>query len=122
LKKEKLATTSIGDTGIGWFVYMIQTSDDTLYTGITLDIKRRWGEHMATSDNNLTKGTGAKFFRGRSPEMLVFLVQSLNRSTATKEEITIKSLSRKDKLLLIASSTNKLDLFPELSNSCSSSR
>ena len=111
---------SIGVTGIGWFVYMIQASDGRLYTGITLDIKRRWGEHMATSNNNKSKNRGAKFFRGTTPETLVFMVQSLNRSTASKEEMTIKSLSRKDKLLLIASPTNKLDLFPELNNLCSS--
>ncbi len=40
----------IGDTGKGWFVYIIHASDGRLYTGITLDITRRWNEHMAGCD------------------------------------------------------------------------
>ncbi len=108
----------IGDTGKGWFVYIIHASDSRLYTGITLDIARRWKEHMAGRDKKQSGKKGAKFFRGRTPETLVFIIESLNRSTATKEEIAIKSLSRKNKLELIASSINKLDLFPELYRAC----
>lgn len=29
----------------GWFVYMIRCDDDSLYTGITTDMARRWSEH-----------------------------------------------------------------------------
>jgi len=118
LTNKKLAIARIGDTGTGWFVYIIHASDGRLYTGITLDIKRRWNEHMSSGYKNQTNKKGAKFFRGRKPETLVFIIESLSRSTATKEEIAIKSISRKDKLALIASSTNQLKYFPELEQSC----
>jgi len=122
LSNEKLAVTRIGETGTGWFVYIIQASDGRLYTGITLDIKRRWDEHMASRDKNQSNKKGAKFFRGRKPEILVFIIESLSRSTASKEEMSIKSLSRIGKLELISSSINKLDSFPKLNQLCSTNK
>ena len=44
-----------------WFIYMILTSDDRLYTGITTDIIRRWKQHSGAGSG------GARFFRGRKP-------------------------------------------------------
>ena len=98
---------------IAWYVYIIQTTDDRLYTGVTTDMKRRWQEHSSTS-KGLNKG--AKFFRGRKPQSLVFLTERENRSMASKEEATIKSLPRKKKLELIDSDKNRLALYSELKN------
>ena len=109
----------LGTTGVGWYVYILKASDERLYTGITMDMTRRWKEHSGSDqENSKSSGKGAKFFRGRRPQSLLFLIESLSRSTASKEEIAIKSLSRKDKLALIDSSTNKLSSFPEISRSC----
>lgn len=78
-----------------WFVYIIKCSDDTLYTGITTDVERRYAEH-----NNQQ---GAKYFRGRKPVKIVFQEAGYTRSTASKREIEIKKLSKANKIRLIQS-------------------
>ncbi len=79
---------------MNWQVYIILCSDDSLYTGITTDVERRLAEHTA--------GTGAKYFRSRSPEQLVYLEGGHNRSTASRREAEIKKLRPVDKRRLIA--------------------
>jgi putative endonuclease len=87
-----------------WFVYMIKSSDDSLYTGITTDVGRRWNEH-----NGSVKG--AKYFRGRKPQAIVFVSKQLDRSVATKFEIKIKKLKREDKIELLSSSQNEITVY-----------
>jgi len=77
-----------------WWVYMIRCSDGRLYTGISNHLIKRWQAHSSG------KG-GAKFFRGRSPEQMVYLEYPHNRSTASKREYAIKQLSRAEKLGLV---------------------
>ncbi len=86
-----------------WSVYIILCTDNTLYTGITLDVFRRFKQHET--------GQGAKYFRGRQPKQLVYLEPGHNRSTATKREIDLKKLSRLEKAKLIESDSNKLAEF-----------
>ncbi|MBT5934231.1 GIY-YIG nuclease family protein [Sulfurimonas sp.] len=78
-----------------YYVYILRCSDDTLYTGITTDIKRRIDEH-----SNSEKG--AKYTKQRRPVNLVYSEESLNRSTASKREYEIKKMSRLKKLELIS--------------------
>jgi putative endonuclease len=74
-----------------YFVYMLECSDGTLYTGITTDLVRRLDEH-----NNSTKG--AKYTRARRPVVLVYQEQHFNRSEASKREFFIKNnMTRKEK-------------------------
>jgi putative endonuclease len=82
---------------LNWYVYIIRCSDDTLYTGITTDVERRFCEHAC--------GRGAKYFRGRKPQELLYLEGGHDRSTAGKRELLIKAMTRADKHLLIASAT-----------------
>jgi putative endonuclease len=77
-----------------WYVYIVKCSDESLYTGITVDINRRIEEH-----NNSNKG--AKYTRSKRPVHLVYSETQVDRSSASKRESAIKKLSRKDKLLLI---------------------
>ena len=77
-----------------WYIYILQCADNTLYTGVTKDIKKRIFEHNNTSD-------GAKYTRTRRPVELVYFKEMENQSIVTKEEIRIKKLSRKEKLELI---------------------
>jgi len=83
-----------------WFVYIIYCSDDTLYTGITTDVERRYAQHALQQ--------GAKYFRGRKPKKLVYQESGHDRSSASKREIEIKKLSRENKFLLISSSHNQI--------------
>lgn len=77
-----------------WQVYIIESSDSKLYTGITIDIQQRWQTHSS--------GKGARFFRGRQPRRLCYLESHHSRSSASKREAAIKRLTRAEKLQLIA--------------------
>lgn len=81
-------------TGTQWYVYIIRASDERLYTGITTDVERRFGEHHDPRK-------GARFFRGRKPEEVVHTERHPDRSSALQREAFIKKLSRKLKLELI---------------------
>jgi len=70
---------------------MLKCSDDTLYTDITTDLKRRVDEH-----NNSSKG--AKYTRIRRPIELVYSESFEDKSSASKREYEIKKLSRIKKL------------------------
>jgi len=82
-----------------WFVYIIHCTDDTLYTGITTDLERRYAQHASQQ--------GAKYFRGRKPKTLLYQESGHDRSTASKREIEIKKMSRKNKFHLIESQRKK---------------
>ncbi len=75
-----------------WYVYILECADKTLYTGITTDIKRRLEEHSS--------GNGAKYTKGRAPFSLIYQEECKDRSLASKRELEIKSLPRKQKLEL----------------------
>ena len=77
-----------------WFVYMIRCSDNSLYTGITVDLERRMHEHNGTKK-------GAKYTRTRRPATLVYFAELPNRSEASKEEYRIKQLTKLQKESLI---------------------
>jgi putative endonuclease len=79
-----------------WYVYIVRASDETLYTGITTDLKRRLAEHQSGK-------AGAKYFRGRTALEMVFTESSATRSTASKREVQIKKLTRAQKVSLIKS-------------------
>ncbi|QDP02344.1 GIY-YIG nuclease family protein [Thalassotalea sp. PS06] len=82
-----------------WYVYILRCADKSLYTGITIDVEKRLQEH--NSDN----AKGAKYTRARRPVELVYQETLSDRSGATKREIEIKKLSRKQKICLIESET-----------------
>jgi putative endonuclease len=79
---------------------MIICSDATLYTGITTDLQRRFGQHAS--------GRGAKYFRGRQPDKVVYLEGGHTRSSATIREAEIKTLARAAKHILISSGKNEI--------------
>jgi len=81
-------------------VYMILCSDNSLYTGISNDVERRIVQHASQR--------GAKYFRGRRPEQLVYLESGHDRSTASQREAAIKKLQRSDKERLIQSERNEI--------------
>jgi putative endonuclease len=77
-----------------WYLYIALCGDNTFYTGVTTDVKRRIEKH--------NEGTGAKYTRGRAPIELIYCAQYANRSEAQIEEARIKKLSRKQKELLVS--------------------
>lgn len=86
-----------------WYVYMVQASDGSLYTGITTDVERRFQEHLGGTKAGMKGGgKGAKYFQGRKPEKVVYTEQSHDRSSASKREAEIKRLRREQKLALVS--------------------
>lgn len=74
-----------------WFVYIIQTAKNRLYTGITTDVERRFQEHSGLLPR------GAKFFRSDKPKEIVYLESCPTRSDALVREAQIKKLTRLQK-------------------------
>ncbi len=79
---------------MSYFVYILECSDGSLYTGITKDVTKRLDEHN-------TKDTGAKYTKARRPVKLLYEEASSDRSSASKREYAIKKLTRLKKLQLI---------------------
>ncbi len=78
-----------------WFVYMIRTARGALYTGITTDVERRFGEHQAGAPK------GARSLRGKGPLTLVFQAPAGDRSRASRLEWHIKRWPRPRKEALV---------------------
>jgi len=85
-----------------WFVYIIRCSNNSLYTGITTNIERRFQEHQGRN------GKGAKALKGKGPLKLVWQLPILDRSQASKLEYNIKQLSKADKERLVAGDNSRL--------------
>lgn len=81
-------------TPLSWQLYIIQSLDGKLYTGITNNLARRLQQHALGKQ-------GAKFFRTSPAWQLVFCTPCADRSQALQWEYQIKQLSRRDKLELI---------------------
>jgi len=76
-----------------WHVYIVECSDESLYTGIARDVEARVAQHNA--------GEGARYTRTRRPVELVYSESADDRSAALRREYEIKQLSRAGKRELI---------------------
>jgi len=81
---------------MSWSVYIIESDDNSYYTGITTDVERRFAEHREGP-------LGAKFFNGRTPLKIVYQEDGHTRSTASKREAEIKGFTRLQKQEFLAS-------------------
>ncbi|MCU4674863.1 GIY-YIG nuclease family protein [Catenovulum sp. 2E275] len=79
-----------------WYVYMIRSSDNSLYTGITTDPKRRLTEHQTDPKKQ------AKYFKGRQALSIAYLQIATSRSEASKLEAGFKKLSKHKKEQIVA--------------------
>lgn len=75
------------------YIYILKCSDNSLYTGWTNDLEKRFKIH--------SQGKGAKYTRARLPVELVYFEEFDNKINAMKREYEIKKLNRKVKLELI---------------------
>lgn len=82
-----------------YFVYLLQCADDTLYTGITTDVARRFEAHQT--------GRGGHYTRAHGATQMVYVEAAKDRSRASKREAEIKRLSRVEKLALSRSGGGK---------------
>ncbi len=84
---------------MAWFVYIIECTDESLYTGITTDVNRRFQQHMEKK--------GAKYFRSRVPKAVVYVKSQAGRSQATQRELRIKKMTKTAKRALVDSKQNQ---------------
>jgi len=77
-----------------WYLYILELSDGSLYTGITVDLARRIRQH--------NDGKASKCTRVRRPVKMVYSQEFPDRSKASKEECRIKKLTRIQKIALIS--------------------
>jgi putative endonuclease len=83
-----------------WSVYIIRCGDNSLYTGISNDVLKRFEVHQLGSVK------AAKYTRNRHPLQLVFTVVIGDKSAASRAEYRIKKLSKRNKELLITGKTS----------------
>ncbi|OGY96638.1 MAG: hypothetical protein A2122_00375 [Candidatus Liptonbacteria bacterium GWB1_49_6] len=76
-----------------YFVYILKCADDSLYTGITTDLKRRFLEHKNKK--------GGAYTQAHAAAKIVYTEQFKTRSEALKREAEIKGWRRQKKLNLI---------------------
>jgi putative endonuclease len=75
------------------WIYIVECSDGSYYTGSTIDLERRLWEH--------NEGIAANFTKKRLPVKLVFAEQSDSIETAFLREKQVQGWSRAKKLALI---------------------
>lgn len=82
-----------------FYVYIVKSKTDNLYTGVAIDPIKRTKEH------NSGNGKGAKCLRGQRPVDLVWTLPfPVSRSEALKIEKRIKKLPREAKLQVVSGS------------------
>ena len=83
---------------MGYFVYILECFDGSLYTGYTNDLERRLKAH--------NDGKGAKYTKTRLPVRLLYSEAYDSKKDAMSREWHIKhDMTREDKLKLIKNNT-----------------
>ncbi|RLC04356.1 MAG: GIY-YIG nuclease family protein [Deltaproteobacteria bacterium] len=73
-----------------WSVYLLKCSDNSLYCGVTKDLKNRLKKH--------NQGIASKYTRSRLPVEVAAVQQNLTKSEAYKIEYQIKKLPARMKI------------------------
>ena len=74
---------------MAWFLYLIECTDGSIYTGIAVDVGARYAAHAG--------GRGARYTRSHPPRRLLAAVEYPDRSAASKAECAMKRLSPDEK-------------------------
>jgi putative endonuclease len=68
-----------------WYLYLIECVDGSLYTGIAVDVSKRYALHAA--------GKGARYTRSHPPLRVAAIIEYADRSEASKAEHQVKKLT-----------------------------
>ena len=90
--------------GQKWWVYLVRCKNNSLYTGITLDVEKRFSQHQHSQKK------AAKYFWGKRPLRLVAQKEIGEKSLALKVEHWIKRLKKSPKEELV----NDISLIDEI--------
>jgi len=72
-----------------WFLYLIECEDQSLYTGIAVDVAARYAAHQ--------HGKGARYTRAHPPHKLLATVEFDSRSAASQAEYLVKQMTAREK-------------------------
>ena len=87
-----------------WSIYIIRCGDNSLYTGISNNVLKRFEVHQSGGTE------AAKYTRNRHPLQLVFSAEIGDRAAASRAEYRLKKLSKRKKELLIIGKTSLFSL------------
>lgn len=76
-----------------YYVYILECSDGTYYTGYTTHLEQRLSKH--------NQGLASKCTRSRLPVRLVYYEIYRTKSEAMRREAQIKSMKRQEKQILV---------------------
>ncbi|ODC02823.1 hypothetical protein BFW38_03915 [Terasakiispira papahanaumokuakeensis] len=83
---------SVEGQAVRWSLYIVQTAQGMLYTGISTDVDRRFKAHC--------DGKGARALRGKGPLQLIWQQTVASQRQALRLEYRIKRLPQKKKWAL----------------------
>jgi DNA-binding protein HU-beta len=78
-----------------WYLYLLECTDGSLYTGITTDVTRRYLAHLS--------GKGARYTRSHKPVRLLASSPIGTHSAALRAEMALKRLPKNQKIVAIQS-------------------
>ncbi len=76
-----------------WYVYILLCADNSLYTGSTNNLEKRFLDHRS--------GKGGRYTRSHKPLRIIYQEKLNSKSEALKREIEIKSWNRKKKIKIL---------------------
>jgi putative endonuclease len=76
-----------------WYLYLVRCRDNSLYTGISTDVHRRFSAHQAEE--------GAKYLKGRGPLKLVYQEKIGDKRLAHRVEHRVKRWPKSKKERLV---------------------
>ena len=88
-----------------YYTYMLRCEDDSIYTGITTDVERRFKEHFEQNEK------GAKYTKRHKAKKMEAAWKSKDRVLASKLECAIKTLKKEEKESLITKNSKLSDFF-----------
>ena len=68
-----------------WYLYVIECADGSLYTGIAVDVAKRFAAHAA--------GKGARYTRSHPPRRIAAIIEYADRSEASRAEYLVKQMT-----------------------------
>jgi putative endonuclease len=98
------ALTIIAIRPMPWFLYLLECTDGSVYTGIAIDVAARFAQHAS--------GTGARYTRSRKPVQVLAQFEFADRASASSAEYWVKRLRPQDKRALAAGTRSLESVLP----------
>jgi putative endonuclease len=83
------AAARVRNASSSWFLYLLECSDGSIYTGVAVDVAARYAAHL--------RGRGARYTRSHPPRRLLLVLPYPDRSSALRAEHAMKRLRRAEK-------------------------